>query len=188
MSRLTLSPGGPLLGPDGQPFEGLNADATQIDVPHLAAHVVRYTLPKGDVVKVLVQYSCHCWTSAHDPVHHAGMVQIMDGPRARVQDSKTSLTAVMPGAKNTKGALADPLANSTTSWLAPIHPSGWTALRQRGRLAVDRERLTQNMVTAVLTFNEFPQGSGPRACCDMQNGCQTSAGFLVSGQSIMSAF
>ena len=47
MPRLTLSPGGPLLGPDGQPFEGPHADATKIDVPHLAAHVVRYTLPKG---------------------------------------------------------------------------------------------------------------------------------------------
>jgi hypothetical protein len=34
MPRLTLSPGGPLLGPDGQPFEGPHADATQIDVPH----------------------------------------------------------------------------------------------------------------------------------------------------------
>lgn len=87
MPRLTLSPGGPLLGPDGQPFNGGQVDATQIDVPHLAAHVVAYTLPKGDVVKVLVRYSCHCWTTAHDPALHAGMVQIMDGPRARVPDT-----------------------------------------------------------------------------------------------------
>jgi hypothetical protein len=86
MQRLTLHPDGPLLGPDGQPFQGQQVDARLIDVAHLAAHVVSYALPQGDVVKVLVQYSCHCWTSAHDPVQHAGQVQIMDGTRARVQD------------------------------------------------------------------------------------------------------
>lgn len=87
MPRLTLAPSGPLLGPDGQPFDGAAVDASLIDVAHLAAHVVSYTLPQGDQVKVLVQYSCHCWTSAHDPAHHAGQVQIMDGPRARVLDA-----------------------------------------------------------------------------------------------------
>lgn len=43
MQRLTLHPDGPLLGPDGQPFQGQQVDARLIDVAHLAAHVARDT-------------------------------------------------------------------------------------------------------------------------------------------------
>lgn len=64
----------------------IRVDADQIDVPHLGPHVERWTLPKGDSVGVLISYSCHCWTSALDPAHPPGLMQIMDGPRPRVID------------------------------------------------------------------------------------------------------
>ncbi len=92
--RHTITQDGQILHPNGQPFDGDQIDAGLIGLPHLAAHVVSYALPRGDEVKVLVQYSCHCWTSAHDPDHHAGQVRIMDGIRARVHDPARLLASV----------------------------------------------------------------------------------------------
>lgn len=59
-------------------------DSSQLRVVHLDPHVVSFTLPKGDTVKIKVRYSCHCWTEMFDPTLHDGQVKIMDGARARV--------------------------------------------------------------------------------------------------------
>lgn len=82
----TLSPTGQVLGADGQPCTASQVDASQIDVPHLAPHVERWTLPQGDAPGVLIRYSCHCWTSRYDPAFHAGELRIMDVTRPRVRD------------------------------------------------------------------------------------------------------
>jgi len=37
---------------------------------HLTQHVVSYNMPKGDVVKVKVTYSCHCYTHGYDEVKY----------------------------------------------------------------------------------------------------------------------
>ena len=51
-------------------------------VPHLTSHVAAYELPKGDIVKVRVIYSSHCWSRAYD-AGHDGQNRFMDGLRPR---------------------------------------------------------------------------------------------------------
>jgi hypothetical protein len=86
MKPFLLSPAGQVTHADGRPYLAAEVDATEVAVPHLTPHVERWTMPKGDEVGVLVRYSCHCWTSAHDPERHEEELRILDGVRARVCD------------------------------------------------------------------------------------------------------
>ena len=81
-----LSATGQVQHADGSPLGAQQVDANQISVPHLTPHVERWPLPRGDTPGVLIRYSCHCWTSSHDPAFHAGELRIMDGKRPRVRD------------------------------------------------------------------------------------------------------
>jgi len=56
---------------------------TLLYVAHLAPHILTITLPKGDVVNIIVEYSCHCWTRSFDDTAHTGQIKIMDGVRPR---------------------------------------------------------------------------------------------------------
>ena len=86
MMLYTLSSTGQVILTTGAACTETSVDAASITVPHLPPHVQRWTLPKGDSVGVLIRYSCHCWTSQHDPAHHKDEMKIMDGVRARVCD------------------------------------------------------------------------------------------------------
>lgn len=86
MKPFILSPAGLIIKADGSEYTEPTIMATEIAVSHLTPHVQRWTLPKGDECGVLVRYSCHCWTSQHDPIYHMAEIQIMDGTRARVCD------------------------------------------------------------------------------------------------------
>lgn len=87
-----------LLQPDGKVFDvatdlEVGAPALilhkMIDVPHLAPHVMTVTMPKGDLVKIRVAYSCHCFTEGHDlETPQDDQVVIMDGLRPRVFDQR----------------------------------------------------------------------------------------------------
>lgn len=87
MKPFVMTPAGAITHSDGTPCLLEEIVATEISVPHLEAHVASWTLPKGEVINVLISYSCHCWTSQHDPDHHGSEQRIMDGVRARVCDS-----------------------------------------------------------------------------------------------------
>lgn len=87
-----------LLQPDGRVFDAATALEVgapaliyheMVDVPHLAPHVMTVTMPQGDLVKIRVAYSCHCFTEGHDQEKHQGdQVVIMDGQRPRVFDQR----------------------------------------------------------------------------------------------------
>ncbi len=66
----------------------LTIDARNIEVPHLRSHVVTFdisTKEKTARVKVLVSYSCHCWSQ--EPVSgQTQAIQIQDGSRRRIID------------------------------------------------------------------------------------------------------
>lgn len=84
MRPYRLSPTGTLLTQDGASCADSDTrplDADQIEVQHLAPHVERWTLPKGESVGVLISYSCHCWTTKLDPAHPDDLLRIMDGTR-----------------------------------------------------------------------------------------------------------
>jgi len=87
MTRHNMTAGGMILLPDGRPFPGARINSDMIHLPHLSPHVEIWTLPNGEAVKVLVAYSCHCWTAAHDPGAHHGQVQILDGRWPRAHDA-----------------------------------------------------------------------------------------------------
>ena len=87
LPRYMVTPQGLILKPDGSLFDGPTIDSSLLDVQHLASHVETYALAREDRINVLVTYSCHCWTCAHDPVVHGGQTLIMDGQRARVHDA-----------------------------------------------------------------------------------------------------
>jgi hypothetical protein len=57
-------------------------EAGLVAAPHLSSHVAAYELPKGDIVKVRVIYSSHCWNRAYD-AEHTGQTRFMDGLRPR---------------------------------------------------------------------------------------------------------
>lgn len=86
MKPFTVTPAGVITHSDGTPCLLDEVDATEVSVPHLGSHVESWTLPKGEDVNVLISYSCHCWTSQHDPAFHGSEQRIMDGVRARVCD------------------------------------------------------------------------------------------------------
>lgn len=98
MKPYTLTLAGTLIQADGSPFPHDAVDAGDINVAHLKPHVETWTLPKGEPVKVLIGYSCHCWTSQHDPAYHRGELRIMDGIRARVCDMvRLEASTELPG-------------------------------------------------------------------------------------------
>ncbi len=87
--RLLLGTDGLLRSRTGRVWAGDRIDAARIEVPHLAPHVM--TLDTGgtgggDAVRILVRYSCHCWSSGWDGGGPPPEFLIMDGNRARVFD------------------------------------------------------------------------------------------------------
>lgn len=87
MRQYRITEGGVLVPIDCEAFAGQEIDASLVSADHLASHVETYTLRKGDVVKVLVQYSCHCWSSEYDPAAHTpDLIRIIDGPQRRIHD------------------------------------------------------------------------------------------------------
>jgi len=86
-----------LLGADGllrsrtddSVWDGDRIDAARIEVPHLAPHVMTFDIGaagKPDAVRVLVRYSCHCWSSGWDDGLPSAEFRIMDGNRERAFD------------------------------------------------------------------------------------------------------
>ena len=87
--RYKLNSDGQLYGEDGNAWDDDRIDARHIEVPHLVPHVVTFdigTEGQSDRAKVLVRYSCHCWSSKWDNRHSTGKIRIMDGLRSRVFD------------------------------------------------------------------------------------------------------
>ena len=87
--RYRLDDDGQLYGEDGSIRDDDRIDADRIEVPHLVPHVVTFDVgakEKSDRVKVLVRYSCHCWSSEWDDERSAGKIRIMDGARERSFD------------------------------------------------------------------------------------------------------
>lgn len=65
-----------------------SVDHSVIRAPHLDAHVLAFpfTVDDADEIKILIRYSCHCWSRGlEDGERPAGTV-FMDGKRARVFD------------------------------------------------------------------------------------------------------
>lgn len=87
MRQYRITEGGVLLPIGCEDFTGQEIDANLVSADHLASNVETYTLSKGDLVKVLVSYSCHCWSSAYDPASHTSdLIRINDGAQQRVHD------------------------------------------------------------------------------------------------------
>ena len=87
--RYKLDSDGQLYGEDGRARDDDRIDADHIEVQHLVPHVVTFdvgTKRQSDRAKVLVRYSCHCWSSKWDNKHSTGKIRIMDGTRERSFD------------------------------------------------------------------------------------------------------
>ena len=87
--RYRLDANGQLYDEDGNIWNDDRIDADHIEVPHLVPHVVTFdigTNKKNDSAKVLVRYSCHCWSSKWDDDYSAGKIRIMDGRHERALD------------------------------------------------------------------------------------------------------
>jgi hypothetical protein len=86
--RYTIDDTGILHDETGSPVALPTIEDQAVHVPHLAPHVIRYPLPRGDIIGVKVIYSSHCWTEAYDNgVHSPALMKIMDGTRPRVFNS-----------------------------------------------------------------------------------------------------
>ena len=59
-------------------------DAHLVLVDHLVPHVISFTMPKGDQIRVVVRYSCHCWSETYEESMHAGQCIFADGAKPRV--------------------------------------------------------------------------------------------------------
>jgi hypothetical protein len=55
----------------------------EIVVPHLSSHVETFELAHGDIVKVRIVYSSHCWSRKRDADADGGATKFMDGIRPR---------------------------------------------------------------------------------------------------------
>jgi hypothetical protein len=86
MRRYVISENGLIMQSDGQPCTLSRIDAQHISVTHIYPHVETFRLDENDAVKVLIQYSCHCWTCGWEDALHAGQVKIMDATRPRAFD------------------------------------------------------------------------------------------------------
>lgn len=86
MKSFVLSADGRILNDDGSPCGLPEIDANEVSVPHLQPHVETYALDEREQVKILIQYSCHCWTCSYDEALHAGRIRLMDHNRPRALD------------------------------------------------------------------------------------------------------
>ena len=87
--RYRLDSDGQLNGEDGSTWDDGRIDADHIEVLHPVPHVVTFdvgTNKQSDCAKVLVRYSCHCWSSEWDDERSAGKIRIKDGARERSFD------------------------------------------------------------------------------------------------------
>ena len=87
--RYRLESDGQLYDEDGNTWDDDRIDADHIEIPHLVPHVVTFDVgAKGqsDWAKVLVRYSCHCWSAKWDDNCSTGKIRIMDGVRERSFD------------------------------------------------------------------------------------------------------
>ncbi len=58
-----------------------------IHVPHLAPHVIKIAMPRGEYIKIKIIYSSHCWSSIYDcEQHNFKPMIIMDNFQKRVFD------------------------------------------------------------------------------------------------------
>lgn len=71
---------------DGRPCSLNQIDAADVSVPHLESHVEIFTIDATDSVKILIEYSCHCWSRNFDPIADEGQIQFLDNKRPRVFD------------------------------------------------------------------------------------------------------
>ena len=59
---------------------------TDVDVEHLAPFVIVGALPKGEEIKILIEFASHCWTEDYDTARHERRLKIMDHKRPRAFD------------------------------------------------------------------------------------------------------
>lgn len=83
MSGYVLSANGEIKDAQGNPVKLVEISDSDVIVPHLKSHVISYQLPGGDIVKVRIIYTSHCWSEAHDSISHVGKIKFMDGKRPR---------------------------------------------------------------------------------------------------------
>lgn len=70
---------------------------TDISVPHLTPFIFTETLPKGEVIKILVTFASHCWTEEFDTAKHQGQTIIYDHKNPRAFDGQRfSLSIDLP--------------------------------------------------------------------------------------------
>jgi len=86
MKPFSVTGTGLVLRADGTRHEAAEVLAGDVAVGHLEPHVETFALDAADSVKILLRYSCHCWTCGYDDVLHAGQTRFIDGPRHRVFD------------------------------------------------------------------------------------------------------
>lgn len=83
MPRYTMDDKGQFLDSDGKPVICESVEADRLQVSHLLPHIIVINLPDGRDVKILIEFSCHCWTVSHADCPIGGQPKIMDGIRAR---------------------------------------------------------------------------------------------------------
>jgi hypothetical protein len=86
MKPFSVTGTGLVLRADGALHEGAEVSAGDVAAGHLQPHVETFALDADESVKILILYSCHCWTCRYDEGLHAGQMRFMDGVRARAFD------------------------------------------------------------------------------------------------------
>lgn len=85
--RFKLHNNGAFHHTSGVPFMGHQLSDQDVEVTHLKPHVQNYNLGGGTVVKVLINYSSHCWTcKANEAQEEWRGLTIWDHQRARCYD------------------------------------------------------------------------------------------------------
>lgn len=82
LTSFILCQGGALKDQSGDLILPSEISVAYVSAPHLSSHLAAYELPKGDIVKVRVIYSSHCWSRAYD-AEHSGQIRFLDGLRPR---------------------------------------------------------------------------------------------------------
>ena len=75
---------GNIIGSNNQIYNGKEINNTNISIDHLRDHIITIQLPKGQIIKIKVKYSCHCWTRKFDEHKDEDQIKIMDGKNSRV--------------------------------------------------------------------------------------------------------
>lgn len=86
MKPYALSENGLIMLSNGQVCPLREVDASDVSVPHLDPHVETFRLDDKEDVKILIQYSCHCWTCGWVEALHQEKTRIMDHNRPRAFD------------------------------------------------------------------------------------------------------